>query len=157
MGRRARQRAADSTPTAQPRLRGEAANEVTRTELQPLAPGERPTALVVATAVALLMAAGNLIAAVAGATPDSRNAAQYTVVTTALLLGAAIGMWQARYWGVLGFEAILGFQIIVLALALIRVEKWWVALIVIGVIALLGWLFWKLVRVMARLQMPERR
>jgi hypothetical protein len=45
----------------------------------------------------------------------------------------------------------------VLALALIRVEKWWVALIVVGVIALLGWLFWKLVRVMARLQMPERR
>lgn len=103
------------------------------------------------------MAAGNLIAAVAGATPDSNNAANYTVVTTALLLGAAIGMWRARYWGVLGFEAILGFQIIVLALALIRVEKWWVALIVIGVIALLGWLFWKLVRVMARLQLPERR
>jgi len=114
-------------------------------------------ALTVATAVALLMAAANLIAAVAGATPDARNAANYTVVTTALLLGAAIGMWRARYWGVLGFEAILGFQIIVLALALIRVEKWWVALIVVGVIALLGWLFWKLVRVMARLQMPERR
>ena len=157
MGRRARQRAAEGAPAAQPRLRGEAANEATRAELRPLAPGERPPALVVATAIALLMAAGNLIAAVAGATPDANNAAQYTVVTTALLLGAAIGMWQARYWGVLGFEAILGFQIIVLALALIRVEKWWVALIVIGVIALLGWLFWKLVRVMARLQLPERR
>jgi hypothetical protein len=138
-------------------MRGEAANEAARAELRPLAPGERPRALVIATGVALVMAAGNLIAAVAGATPDSNNAAQYTVVTTALLLGAAIGMWQARYWGVLGFEAILGFQIIVLALALIRVEKWWVALIVIGVIALLGWLFWKLVRVMARLQLPERR
>jgi hypothetical protein len=66
-------------------------------------------------------------------------------------------MWRARYWGVLGFEAILGFQIIVLALALIRVEQWWVALIVVAVIGALGWLFWKLVRVMARLQMPERR
>jgi hypothetical protein len=155
LGRRARQRAAEGAPP--PRQRGGAANQATRAELKPLAPGERPTALVVATAVALLMAAGNLIAAAAGATPDSNNAAQYTVVTTALLIGAAIGMWRARYWGVLGFEAILGFQIIVLALALIRVEKWWVALIVIGVIALLGWLFWKLVRVMARLQMPERR
>jgi hypothetical protein len=151
LGRRARQRAAE------PRLRGEAANAAARTQLQPLAPGERPVALTVATAVALLMAAANLIAAVAGATPDAKNAANYTVVTTALLLGAALGMWRARYWGVLGFEAILGFQIIVLALALIRVEKWWVALIVVGVIALLGWLFWKLVRVMARLQMPERR
>lgn len=152
MGRRSRQRAA----APQPRLRGEAANEAARADLQPLAPGERPRALTIGATVALLMAAANLIAAVAGATPDQRNAASYTVVTTVLLLGAAIGMWRARYWGVLGFEAILGFQIIVLALALIRVEKWWVALIVVGVIVLLGWLFWKLVRVMARLQMPQR-
>jgi hypothetical protein len=153
LGRRSRQRAA--TPT--PRLRGEAANEAARASLPPLEPGERPAALKIATAVAVLMAAGNLIAAVAGATPDMKNAAGYTVVTTALLLGAAAGMWRARYWGVLGFEAILGFQIIVLALALIRVEQWWVALIVVAVIGALGWLFWKLVRVMARLQMPERR
>ena len=151
MGRRSRQRAA-----GEPRLRGEAANAATRAELEPLGPGERPPALVVATAVALLMAVANLVAAAAGATPDAKNAASYTVVTTALLLGAAAGMWRARYWGVLGFEAILGFQIIVLALALIRVEKWWVGLIVVGVIALLGWLFWKLVRVMARLQLPQR-
>jgi hypothetical protein len=140
----------------EPRLRGEVANEAARAELKPLGPGERPTALVVASVVAVLMAVANLVAAVAGATPDAKNAASYTVVTTALLLGAAAGMWRARYWGVLGFEAILGFQIIVLALALIRVEKWWVALIVVGVIVLLGWLFWKLVRVMARLQMPQR-
>jgi hypothetical protein len=152
LGRRSRQRAA-----TEPRLRGEAANEATRAELKPLAPGERPPALVVASAIALLMALANVIAAIAGAAPDTKNATQYTVVTTVLLLGAAIGMWRARYWGVLGFEAILGFQIIVLALALIRVEKWWVGLIVVAVIAALGWLFWKLVRVMARLQMPERR
>src|SRR5438046_2782892 len=131
LGRRARQR------QSAPRLRGEAANEAARARLPPLAPGERPPALRIATGVAVLMAVGNLVAAAAGATPDMKGAANYTVVTTALLLGAAAGMWRARYWGVLGFEAILGFQIIVLALALIRVEEWWVALIVVGALGLL--------------------
>jgi hypothetical protein len=73
-----------------------------------------------------------------------------------LLLVAAYGMWRARYWAVLGFEALLGFQILVTALALTVASNWWAALLCVVVIGLSGWLFWKLIRAMARLQMPER-
>jgi hypothetical protein len=37
------------------------------------------------------------------------------------------------------------------------VQKLWLALVLMLFTGLLGWLFWKLIRAMARLQMPERR
>jgi hypothetical protein len=37
------------------------------------------------------------------------------------------------------------------------VQRWWHAIVPVVAIGLLGWLFWKLVRAMARLQMPDRR
>ena len=36
-----------------------------------------------------------------------------------VLLLLAVGMYQRRYWAVLGFEALLAFQIIVTSLALV--------------------------------------
>ena len=42
------------------------------------------------------------------------------------------------------------------ALALVVVSKWWAAALCVVVLGLSGWLFWKLIRAMARLQMPER-
>ena len=53
-------------------------------------------------------------------------------------------------------KTILGLQIVFLSLYLIGVQKWWQALVCIVAIGLMGWLFWKLVRPMARLQMPDR-
>jgi hypothetical protein len=84
------------------------------------------------------------------------NPSVATAVTTALLLVAGLGMLARQYWAVLGFEMILGLQIVFLSLYLIGVPKWWQALIPLVAIGLLGWLFWKLVRAMARLQMPQR-
>jgi len=75
---------------------------------------------------------------------------------SAVLLLAAGGMWFAKYWAILGFQAILVFQITVTALALLRVERWWVALILVAFLAGFGTLFYKLIRAMARIQMPAR-
>ncbi len=66
-------------------------------------------------------------------------------------------MYRRRYWAVLGFEALLAFQIIVTSLALVVAST-----IARGgrlrasAIGLGGWLFWKLVRVMGRIQAGER-
>jgi hypothetical protein len=65
-------------------------------------------------------------------------------------------MWKARYWAVLGFECLLALQIIVLCLALLVVERLLVGLVVAALIGALGFLFYKLIRVMARVQMPSR-
>jgi threonine/homoserine/homoserine lactone efflux protein len=58
---------------------------------------------------------------------------------------------------VLGFQAILGIQIVFLSLFLIGAQTLWQAIVQLVAIGLLGWLFWKLIRAMARLQIPERR
>ncbi len=73
-----------------------------------------------------------------------------------VLLALAGGMYRRRYWGVLAFEALLAFQIIVTSLALIVAETVLAAAICALGIGLGGWLFWKLVRVMGRIQATEQ-
>jgi hypothetical protein len=65
-------------------------------------------------------------------------------------------MWRAKYWAVLGFQALLAFQILILCLALLVAENLIYAAGAVVAIGLLGTLFFKLIRAMARLQMPER-
>ena len=138
--------------------RGRARDDEIRANLVPLAPGERPGVVTFAAIVAFVFAIANVATALTGndissATGDPSVA---TAVTTALLLVAGIGMLQRQYWAVLGFETILGLQIVFFSLYLIGVQKWWHAIIPLVAIGLLGWLFWKLVSAMARLQMPKR-
>ena len=66
-------------------------------------------------------------------------------------------MYRRRYWAVLGFEALLAFQILVdLARARGRLDARWPRRLCLLAIGLGGWLFWKLVRVMGRIQAGER-
>jgi hypothetical protein len=137
--------------------RGRARDEEIRGGLQPLAPGERPGVVTFAAGVAFVFAAGNIITALTGNDiAASGNPVVTTAVTTALLLMAAIGMLLRQYWAVLGFQTILGLQIVFLSLYVIGAREWWQAVVCFVAIGLMGWLFWKLVRPMARLQMPDR-
>jgi hypothetical protein len=138
--------------------RGRARDEEIRANLPPLAPGERPRAVTVAAIVAFVFAIGNAAAALTGndISSASGDPSVATAVTTALLLVAGFGMLARQYWAVLGFQTILGLQIVFFSLYLIGVQKWWHAIIPLLAIGLLGWLFWKLVRPMAQLQMPKR-
>lgn len=129
-----------------------------RASLEPLRPGERPRVLTIAAIVAFAFAIANLAAALSGhdiASP-SGDPTLISIVTTALLFVAGAGMLALQYWAVLGFQTILGIQIVFFSLYLIGVQELWQAIISLVAIGLLGWLFWKLIRAMARLQMPER-
>ena len=127
-----------------------------RASLEPLPIGERPGAVTVAAIVAFVMAIANVVAAVAGESLGSQ-ATGFTVISTVILLACAGGMWfGAQYWAVLGFMVVLLFQLLSLCFALVRVEHWYVALILVVVIGLLGTLFYRLIRALARIQMPER-
>ncbi len=64
-------------------------------------------------------------------------------------------MYRERYWAVLGFEALLAFQVIVTSLALVVASTIPAAVGCVLSIGLGGWLFWKLVRVMGRIQASE--
>jgi hypothetical protein len=152
LGRRARQRASG------PRLRGYAADEAVRAELQPLRPGERPPALVVAVIVAAGLGIANVALYAAGA--DVRGKAPSAggaISFAALMLVAAWGMWNLRYWAVLGFQALLAVTVVIAALSLAVASNLTAVALCVAIIGPGGWLFWKLVRVLARLQMPQRR
>ena len=139
--------------------RGEERNQIIREGLEPLAPGERPGILTVAAAVALLCAIANVAAALFGSSLDDDGAMVSTASFSVVLVVAAIGMWFAKYWAVLGFQALLALQVMVTSIAAIFAlatpDLLALPLIVVSVAG--GWLFWKLVRVLARLQMPQRR
>jgi hypothetical protein len=128
-----------------------------RAQLEPLAPGERPRAVTVGAAVTLIVGAANLISYIAGQKiGGQRPAAAGIVIFTGLMLAMAIGLWKARYWAVLGLEALLGLLIVILSLFLLRAENVKSALIALAIIVPAGALFWFNVRAMARIQMPQR-
>jgi hypothetical protein len=139
--------------------RGRARDEEIRASLEPLEPGERPRVVTLAAVVALVFAVANVAAALSGNDLSSATGdpSVTTAVTTALLVVAGVGMLARQYWAVLGFETVLGIQIVFFSLYLIGVQHWYDAIVPVVAIGLLGWLFWKLVRAMARLQMPPRR
>ena len=113
MGRRSRKRSVSAaTPPpaapAPPRTsRSEARNAEVRAQLRPLAPGERPLALLIAFAISVVLGVGNLVAYAAGQEIDGERPAFFGIaLLSGLLLVAAVGMWQGRYWAVLGFQAL---------------------------------------------------
>ena len=71
---------------------------------------------------------------------------------------AEFGRRRIRYpVAVLGFEALLGLSIVVAALSLVVASNAAAVVLCLGIVALAGPLFWKLIRAMARIQMPDRR
>jgi hypothetical protein len=167
MGRRSRKR---RKPDAAPRppaqrdamkrgyARGEERNEQIRQSLEPLEPGQRPDAVTVAAVVAVVLVAANVGLALAGVEVSGRDpTVGSTVLQSVVLLVCAAGMWRAKYWAVLGFQALLGLSILLAALALLVASGVLEAVVCLAIVGLGGWLFWKLVRALARLQMPERR
>lgn len=125
--------------------------------LEPLGEDERPRALLVAVAVCVVLAIAVLIGAATVHDLSRRGGSLPGAVFLALVLAfLAQGMYRRRYWSVLGFEALLAFQIIVTSLALVVASTIAAAAACLLSISLGGWLFWKLVRVMGRIQAGER-
>jgi hypothetical protein len=74
----------------------------------------------------------------------------------AVMVLAAVGLWRRQYWAVLGFEALLGLSIVYAAISLMVAANGLAVLLCLAVIAVAAPLFWLLIRVMARIQMPRR-
>jgi hypothetical protein len=129
-----------------------------RAQLRPLAPGERPPALVVAACLAAMIAVANVALLAAGWEVDGQDPSTPGVLLFAgLMLAAAGGMWHRRYWAVLGFQALLGIGVVYAGLSLLVAANAVAVLLCLAVMLGGGWLFWKLVRVLARIQAATRR
>lgn len=147
-----------TNPRERARARTEAKNQAVRDELEPLAPGERPLAVTIASVAAMLFAIGNFVAYMLtddfSGSNESRAVVQLVLICV-ILFAASIGMWFMKYWAVLGFQTVLGLQFIVYSLSMLRAESILAVLVLLALIAASGTLFWFLIRAMARIQLPE--
>ncbi|PZS07756.1 MAG: hypothetical protein DLM64_14140 [Solirubrobacterales bacterium] len=165
VGERSRRETAPQQPAparAAPRKpavsRSEERNAAVRATLAPLAPGERPWAVRIGVVIALLVGAGNLLDVIAGARiglGGTHAGVPGVVLFSVLMIVCAVGMWQLRYWAVLGFQAILVLVILIFTLLLIRASNLLGFVVAIVVVGGGGLLFYKLVRTLSRIQLPK--
>src|SRR3954453_13148359 len=128
-----------------------------REALRPLAPGERPLPVTIAAVVATLFGLSNFVMfAVHVEVNGKRPSAVGTVLFCALMFAMAWGLWRVRYWAVLGFQALLALIVLAFTLLLLLASNLLAVLLGIAVIGPGGFLFFKLIRAMARIQMPQR-
>jgi hypothetical protein len=138
--------------------RSEQRDAAVRATLAPLRPGERPWPITVGAILALLTGAAQLVLFIAGVklkVGGTSAKAGSTIVFGLMMFVCAGGMWFRKYWAVLGFMAILGITVAYFALALIKASNVLGFAIGIAGVAIGGFLFWKLVRVLSRIQMPQ--
>ena len=148
--------------------RTEAKNEAAREQLEPLAPGQRPTVVTVAAVISALIALSAIVGYLAGVkvTRIGSDGIEQGEHRRADPLGPrrrrpdgddGVGMWRARYWAVLGFQALLVIVLVAASLGLVQATSWLQAagttLLIVGAAAL----FYFMIKAMARIQMPERR
>jgi hypothetical protein len=136
--------------------RSEKRNAEVRAGLVPMRPGERPRPIVVSAAIAGVVGLGNLVAFVAGLKIDGKHpAAGGVIVFSVLMIACAIGLWRLWYGAVLGFMALLAIIVTVFALLLIEASNVLGLVVALAVILGAGYLFYRLVRVLSRIQMPR--
>lgn len=138
------------------RARTEAQNAAARAKLTPLGPGERPWPLQAAAAVAALAGTINLAAYAAGATVNGTHLAGAEVGAFALVAFIlAAGVWQRSAAALLVFMAVLAIIVMLFALFLIEASNLLGVLVAALFIGCGGYLFWKLIRVLGRIQAPR--
>ncbi len=128
-----------------------------RAGLTPLGPGERPGAIVVATVVAGLRGRRAADRVLAGAEDRRQDAGsrRHRSSSRVLMIVCAVGMWRLWYGAVLGFMALLAIVATLFSLYLIEASNLLGLVVALVVIVGCGYLFFKLVRVLSRIQMPR--
>jgi hypothetical protein len=148
---------AEADPLERMSAKAEERNRAAREALKPLREEERPPVVTIGAVISTLFAASIVIAYVAGAEVDDERPNVVGVIVPTLVIGVmAWGMWNARYWAVLGFQALLLIILIAATLGLLAAQTAVQAIGTALLIAVVGTLFWFMVKALARIQMPDR-
>lgn len=131
--------------------RAEVKNQATREALEPLQPGERPGILVAAVVWIVVIAVVMAYNAIAsnGLSNGSRVGNGVMVLLIAV---AAYGTWRLEYWAILGTQTLLALTLVSLVLAAMVVTNLWLVLLAVVGALVSGYFFYKMVKVMARVQ-----
>ncbi len=140
--------------------KAEVKNQAVRESLDPLEAGERPTVVTVgaifAAVVATIFWVSTGVAAFTGAEVNGSRPNIAQLVLTAMIMSVMfVGMWQARYWAVLGFQMLLVLLIIAAIAGLVVAGTLLQFISTLILSAGLSVLFWYMVKAMARIQMPK--
>jgi hypothetical protein len=144
-----------------PLSRSQLKDQAARDALVPLREGERPRAVTVGAAVSAAIAAvfwGSAVVSVVsdvevgGSEPQTAPLVLFAAVLTLM----AWGMWRARYWAVLGFQALLALVMLSAGLGLVQVTTLLQAVGTVVILAGAATLFYFMVKALARIQMPKR-
>jgi hypothetical protein len=145
-------------PVPKPPSRSEAKNAEARARLVPLREGERPGAVTAAALVTSLLLVMNVAAAIFGYDAPGGGNNVGPLIVYGLLLGVMTwGLWHARYWAVLGMEALLALTMLIAGLSAPLASDVFSAVLAVAIFIAAGVLFWFLIKAMARIQMPERQ
>src|SRR3954453_15566581 len=116
MSSRARKRA--RATTAGEVSRSEMKNAEARAKLEPLREGERPGAVTAAALVTAGLLVMNIAAAIFGYDAPGGGNNAGPLIVYALLLGVMTwGLWHAKYWAVLGIQALLALTMLIAGLS----------------------------------------
>jgi hypothetical protein len=146
-----------AVPTGEELTRSQRRDAEARANLKPLAPGERPMIIRISALLAAALGLANLIAWVAGDKIHGKHpAAGGILVFSALMCACAVGLWRMWYGAVLGFMALLAIIGTLFSLYLVEASNALGFIVAPVIIVVAGYLFFKLVRVLSRIQMPQR-
>jgi len=130
-----------------------------REALEPLADGDRPRVVTIAAVICTVLVILSLCGWALWDVFQEEEPRPGTigVVAFVVMIGAmAYGLWRARYWAVLGFQATLVLVIIATGLGLVSALSLFLALGNLLLLAGAGTLFYFMIKAMARIQMPTR-
>jgi hypothetical protein len=155
---RTKRKARSAERRAQIASRYEERNRASREALEPLAEGERPAVITAAAVITMAIAVLSLAGfALWDLLRDDQRPNEIGTISFVIILGAmAYGLWRARYWAVLGFQAALVLVLLGATLGMVRALSVGLLIGNLALIAIAGTLFYFMVKAMARIQMPER-
>jgi len=146
-----------AVPTGEELTRSQRRDAEARAKLEPLAPGERPMVIRISALLAAGLGLANFIAWIAGDKIGGKHpAAGGIVIFTALMGACAIGLWRMWYGAVLGWMALLAIIGTLFSLYLVEASNLLGFIVAPVIVIIAGYLFFKLVRVLSRIQMPQR-
>lgn len=145
---------------AAPESAVERRNRQAREALAPLRESERPRVVTVGAIIATLIALSSTVSAVLAIAGTEIDGSQPRALPLAMfaagLIAMAWGMWRARYWAVLGFQALLVLLMLSAAAGLLLADSA-PELVATGVLLIgAAVLFYFMVKALARIQMPQR-
>ncbi|HEY1711850.1 MAG TPA: hypothetical protein VGG07_03055 [Solirubrobacteraceae bacterium] len=146
-----------AVPTGEELTRSQRRDAEARANLKPIAPGERPMVIWISALLAAALGLANLIAWLAGDKINGKHPAAGGILIFSALMGAcAVGLWRMWYGAVLGWMALLAIIGTLFSLYLVEASNALGFIVAPIIIVIAGYLFFKLVRVLSRIQMPQR-